>query len=289
MKKNMYCLFFFLLITTSNLYAKKTIVVKDIHEFLSAIGSDRTIKINTERIVFSTLEANNNPFLKIIKTDKGTILQIEGVKNLEIIGNSKFCTKIINNNIDAYTLFFKEVENLKLTNLQVGQNSHQGIGEGGALYIENGKNITLKNCVFWADREGIKMKNVSEVICKNSIIKNCKTKIMTLEDTKNVSFEKSEFIYNQGLDLFDITYSDQISFNKCTIAFNVAGRGESYDNYALFQVPTMPGAFRAVLNLKDCKIQDNLTQFFCRSKEMIKLEKCDLDNNNFEKGYHSLD
>ncbi|TAE69174.1 MAG: hypothetical protein EAZ85_13340 [Bacteroidetes bacterium] len=264
---------------------KKTISVKNVDEFLKAIGNDVTIRILVERLDFSNFPTNiNNANTELISKDNAFCLQIKNIKNLKIIGQKKG-TKIISNHKNIYLLSFKEVENITIENLEAGQVSR----ESGVFLFENAKNISLKNCILFGGSEGLALKKVTDFRFENSIIRGTNQRILSIQNGNNIDFTKSRFTDNQALDLFYIIDSQHITFQKCVIDLNKSGRGESYDNYALFHVPMDAGNFTEIVILKECKIEDNFVQYFCRVKDIIKVEKCTMENNVFERGYQSVD
>ncbi len=267
---------------------QKTISVKNVEEFLKAIGNDVTIRITAERLDFSILPAITNTNIQLIPKNSVLFLHIQNVKNLKIIGQKKG-TKIISIYKNGYILSFKDVENITLENLEVGNTHHQSGLDGGIFSFENAMNITLKNCILFGGNEGLLLKKVTTFQFQNSIIRDATQRIVTIQNSKDVDFIKSRFTNNQALDLFYIIDSQHITFEKCVIDLNKSGRGESYDNYALFHVPMESGNFTEIVTLNECKIEDNFMQYFCRVKEIIKIEKCVMQNNVFERGYQSVD
>lgn len=281
-----FLIFFIVFETKSEI--NKTISVKNTEEFLKAIGNDVTIRITTNRLDFSKLPSITNPNINLISKNDGVMLQILNVKNLKIIGHRNY-TKIISTLQYHYVLSFKDSENIQIENIEAGHTIYKPILDGGVFLFENSQKIDLKNCILFGGNEGITLKKVSEFDFKNSIIRNCVSRVMSIENGKDIDFEKSRFTENSALDLFYIVDSKEISFEKCVIDFNHTGKDESYDNFALFHVPMEPGNFVTIVRLKECKIEDNFAQFFCRVKDVIKLEKCTMENNIFEKGYSSVE
>lgn len=282
-------MFYFIFLINAFAEIQKTISVKNAEEFAKAIGNNITIRLNTERLDISNIAKIHHSFIKIIEMPDGIMLQIENVKNLRIVGQKNF-TKIINNSRYSYILAFKNTENITLENLEAGHSAFKGTCQGGVFLFEESKKIQLKDCIlFGSGTEGLTIKKVKEAIFRNIVIKSCTKNILTIQNSENIRFLKSRFTDNQDLDLFSIANSENILFEECLIDLNKTGRGESYDNYALFHVPQQPGIYETIVILRKCKIEDNYTQFFCRSKDVIKIEDCKIENNIFERGYNSFD
>lgn len=281
-------LLIFILVFEIKAETNKTISVKNTEEFLKAIGNNTTIRITANRLDFSDLPTISNTNITLIPKSEGVMLQIQNVKNLRIIGH-KNNTKIISTLKYCYVLSFKDVENLIIENIEAGHSLYKSIEEGGVFLFDNSKNINIKNCTLFGGTHGITLNKVNDFEFRNSIIRGCVSRIMTIQNSKNINFFRSRFTENKELDLFYIVDSEDIEFDKCVIDLNRSGRGETYDNYAMFHVPKEPGNFSIIITLKECKIEDNFHQFFCRIKEIIKLEKCVLENNIFEKGYNSVE
>lgn len=264
----------------------QTFTVNSLEELLSTIGSDRIIRLKPAKLTIGLFNPNfNNRNISLLQTSEGFGLQIEEVKNLKIIGFGKNPTKILSNLRQSSILSFKNCENISLENLELAYSPLKGQTQSSALHFADCKKINfLKVTVAAGAAEGLKMEGVKEVRANQLIIRGCSRNILTLTGGQDVEFNNSQFIDNQSFDLINVFESENIRFNICTFNYNRSGRGESFDNYALFNAPLDREFFGNLITLKNCVIEDNFCQFFSRSSQAVKMENCQLNNNMFEKG-----
>jgi Right handed beta helix region len=290
MKKNLLLLsFVFASIVMGNAQKIQTLVVSTTDELIGAIESNRIIRLKESKYLLSDLNpASGNPKVKIERVHDGFHIVIQDVKNLKIIGAIQQGSKLITNTRYANVLSFRNCEEVSLENIEAGHAPYRGYCTGGVFAFNSCKKINVKGCVlFGSGTEGVSMENCIDSFFQDITIKSCTYGIMSLSNCRNITFQHSRFTDNQEFDLINVYDSENIVLIDCHIDYNKSGRGEDYDNYALFNAPFSVGMTQAVVILKKCVIEDNYTQFFCRNETAIRLEDCKLDNNIFEKGYKS--
>lgn len=266
----------------------KTVTVDDINQFVKAIGSDKIIRLKTSKLIVSNaVQAANNEYLTVKPVEKGWELEIRNVKNLKIIGTVNQPVKLITNTRQAAVLSFKNCENIVISHVEAGHAAGKGVSKEGVLVFKDCKNIQInESVVSGSGSEGLTFLNVKEVSLKNLTIKGCSSGAMTVKNSSNIYFEGGRLTNNQAFDLISIFDSENITFEKCKIDFNRAGKGQEYDAYTLFNVLLDIGVTTNIVTLKECTIEDNYCQYFCKSTAAVKVENCKLDNNIFEKGYN---
>jgi hypothetical protein len=295
-KKNLFLGFIaFFGLFVNDLQAQKApklrkVTVSTTEDFINALVSGNHIILKEPKYVLTNLSPNlKNPNIQLIRVGNGgTMLQVQNLQNLQISGNPKTFTKLLTSVSAAYVLSFKNCENVVLENLEAGHAPLQGYCQGGVLGFYNSKKIQVNNSIlFGSGTEGITLEGVSEAKFNNLVIKSCTYGIMTLTGVRDVEFNNSRFTDNREFDMITVSDGENIRFNQCQIDFNRSGRGEASDNYALINAVSSSNSAGSFILMSNCKIEDNLCQYFCRSQNAIKLDNCQMDNNLFEKGYNS--
>lgn len=290
MKKKYYFLISFLLFYTSisTILAQKpkTVVVNSTDDFIKEISSNKIIKIKTNKILLSELKGliSNSNVNKEAVFD-GDKIVIEDVENLSIIGESSEFVKILTSVRYAHVLSFKNCKNITLENLEAGHAPGKGYCVGGVFEFNNTKKVKIKNSVlFGSGTEGLTLTTVENGTFENVIIRSCTYGIMTLNLCNKLTFTNCRFTDNQEFDLINVYDSEKINFNNCQIDFNQTGSGRDFDAYAIFNVPLSGGN---EISLNKCTIEDNFSQYFCRSGTTVIVKDCKIENNIFQKGYNS--
>ena len=158
----------------------------------------------------------------------GRQLVVGGFKNLTIEGEGKGASIIVSPRY-AYILFFLGGKDITLRNLTLGH-TEEGYCEGGVLYFYGTENVTIEQCdMYGCGTEGIGAKEVTNMRCNNSIIRECSYQIMTLEGCNNVTFDACDFYKNKEFSLVNIGGSKGVKFSNCSFhenrgpLFNIGG------------------------------------------------------------------
>lgn len=277
--------------STAPLLAQKSVSVTTLEGFIQAIQSDRTIRLKTNKLNLSELNANrpaSNPNVKISRVADGIQLEISNVNNLNIEGAMDRPTKILNKNREAYILVFNNCENLSLNRIEAGHSPAKGACTGGVLLFNNSRNIKISNALLFGDgSEGLRLDGVNKANIENLSIRGCSYGIMTIQQSEDVSFSNCHFTDNREFDLVNVFDSENISFSSCRMDFNQSNHSNQFNHYALINAVLSQGMNTPVVKLEKCIIEDNYCQYFCRSSRAISVKDCKMDNNIFEKGYSS--
>lgn len=289
-KLSLIFLFVLLLSSYTSLAQKvRTVSVDNFDDLVQEIRSNVIIKLSTKRLEISTQQTFlANPNVSYETLVQGQRLQIKGVQNLTIIGDAEVPSKIVSASPHAHVLYFLNCENIRLENLEIGHIPPKGQCMGGVLAFTNCKNISLQNTLlFGSGSEGLTLDKVEECAFNNIVIRGCTKAIMSLNNCREITFKGSRFSDNLGLDLVNVFDSEKINFEACTFDLNRSGEGKPYEHYALFNAPLSLNVSSVVLNLEDCLIEDNRSQYFCRSAAAINTKNCVIEHNVFEKKYSS--
>lgn len=280
MKKLAPIILLLLLVFGAKAQKNKVFSVNSAKDFVAAIGSDRTIELKGNTIYLHEItpqqSGENYTFSECYD---GYELNITNVKNLKIVGLTKQPVKIITKPLYGNVLVFNGCDGITLENIDAGHGPQKGSCVGGVLYFKNSKNIQILNSImFGSGIEGITTENVTNLTCKNSVIQGCTYSIMSLNDSQNFWFQNCKFFDNQEFDLINISNTPGVEFDACTFGSNRTGT-ESYSDYALFNIDQA-----AVVQLKNCTVENNLAAYLASSKSNIKLKRTTLENNQFVKG-----
>jgi hypothetical protein len=247
-------------------------------EFINAIGSDRIIQLkSTIHIsdIFSTKKGLNHRFEAVFD---GYELTIVGVSNLKIEGLGNKPVEIITKPQYGNVLTFKNCNNITIENIEAGHGPEKGYCTGGVFNFVDSKNITInKSIMYGSGIEGITAENTTDLKCNNSIIRECTYCIMTLKNCNDFEFTNCEFTDNQEFDLVNLSDCNNTIFNTCKFANNRTGT-EDYSDFAFFNVHNSSSII-----LKDCLIENNVANYFCRNKNSIELHDTKIKNNSFTK------
>ena len=215
------------------------IEVSNEYEFLSSLGSDRTIVIKENtHLNFSNLLTMPNilrdcniGFTEYVDYNffyhPNTILSEEvfdgrqltmiGINNLKIVG--EYSSSIVVDPRYAVTLNFLKCENLTIQNLTVGH-TETGNCIGSVISLRNCKDVNILNCdLFGCGTWGIEAYNVTNLIMDSSIIRDCSQGIMVLNNVSSAYFIHSDFYRNNGAVVADYSTRD-IHFEDCRFTQN---------------------------------------------------------------------
>ena len=289
MKKPSLLILVFILTLSTFAQAQKTINVSKVDDLIKAIAPNKIIKLKSNKFILSNINRNiSNPYVDVIPVGSGLRLEIKGVSNLKIEGNSNRKSKIISNTPSAPVLVFENCDNITIDNIEAGHSPTSLAGEGAIFVFKNSSKITLTNSILsGSSTEGLSLKNCSETRFDNVTIRGCSIGILSIRNSQQITFINCRFTDNQSYDLINVFDSENINFNDCLIDLNKSGDGAAHNTYALFNVPLTPGMYDSTIKLTKCTIEDNHCQYFCRSGTAVKLDDCQLHNNIFEKGYNS--
>lgn len=157
----------------------------------------------------------------------------------------------------AYVLNFFNCTNIRFEGLVMGH-TDEGYCEGGVLYFENCKDITISNCdLYGCGTEGIGCLQTSNLKMSNSLIRDCSYQIMTLRQCKDFSFDRCFFFRNRQFSLLDIFSSGNIKFTDCMITHNEGTLCNFQDDENIvFERCNIMHKFDALGNFYDAKFKD---------------------------------
>ena len=170
--------------------------VKTMDEFLSALGSDRTIVLNGTS--FITAQASDhyeiggdNEFYHWCLTPDGSELIIHNVKNLTIKAKNSdpSATKFEAIPCEANVISFASCENITVSGFTAGHTKNKVSSGGGVLRFDECKNIKVENMrLYGCGNEGIETDKCSDIDIINTEIFKCGQGAGFFTETNGIHF-----------------------------------------------------------------------------------------------------
>jgi hypothetical protein len=256
--------------------------VRTSEELMSTIGPDRTIILEPGTYTLSSLPQYYSEHVIWQEVFDGEQLVIDGIENLQIIGNSEKPVKILVTPRYAYVLSFINCKNITFKNIEFGHTNGKGYCTGGVLSFKNCSDINIENSVLHGSgHEGLTLSNVKGLKFNNSVIRDCTYSIMSLSDSSEILFTNSEFFNNEEFDMVKILHCYTVNFLNCNIHDNKAGCGKDYSHYPLFKVISSSDVM-----ISKTKIHNNVCEYLLHREGTITLEECEIENNTFLKSQY---
>ena len=207
--------------------AGEAIKVSTSLEFIKALGSDRIIELAPGKYLLSEWD----PYIPDSEKGEkqklphgvswedvfdGGELVITGIKNLTIrgLGDSRN-TEIIVKPRYAFVLRFENCTGIVIEGLSAGH-TVGGYCSGGVFKFANSSQITISNTgMYGCGTEGLLLSDVSGMKVTDSRIYECTYDIMTVENGKNITFEKCVFNDNKEFTLVSVNKTRNLSFTNC--------------------------------------------------------------------------
>ncbi|MCF0219669.1 MAG: right-handed parallel beta-helix repeat-containing protein [Muribaculaceae bacterium] len=219
----------------------ETYTVKTAEEFVNALGSDRTIVIDTQVPIILTptidqlaIERKINKFnyytggndyagIGYYDNGDGSGLALVGLKNLVIEAKEGTTGALLTSPRQADVLTFESCENITLNRLTLGHTAGGGC-ECGVIGLLGCTDVTIARCnLFGCGSEGIFVKDSKNVLMQTSSIHDCTYYTLHVADSNNVRFNNCGFRDNKRMDQINVNKSQDVSFTDCNF-INLQGR-----------------------------------------------------------------
>ena len=242
-----------LLLMFTGMLAAKEYKVSTAHDFIKALGSDRTITVSgvinlsdvmeyddhAQKANMYKLSVGERPSKQVNREGMfdGYQLVLDQCKNL-IIQGTKGAALIVRPRY-AYVISFRSAHDIILRNLTLGH-TDEGYCEGGVLEFDGCEGVQIDKCdLYGCGTEGITATDTRELNFTKSIIRDCSYGIMTLRNCFNMTFADSDFYRCREFTLITLANASNTSFSRCRFAQNQG---------PLFYVD------KTNLSLRDCEI-----------------------------------
>lgn len=120
----------------------------------------------------------------------------------------------------AYVLCFIGCSDISIEGLVMGH-TDEGYCQGGVLEFRSCKNVSVNSCdMYGCGIEGICFCDSEGLKVTNSQIRDCSYQIMTIRNSKDVTFDGCFFFRNRQFSLLDLSNSSNLTFRNCLITHN---------------------------------------------------------------------
>ncbi len=277
-------LFFYLCIIQTASYAQLTVTVRTAAELLNALGSDRTIIVESGTYNLTQAARTPNDQIEWYESYDGPEAILKGVRNLTITGKGN--PNIVAEPRYAWVLGFREVNNLTLKGLTFGH-TESGYCQGGVLLFDRCNSIRIESCnLYGSGTIGISINAVNGFTCINSHIYECTYGLLGIYHAQNVLFSKTSFSKTGNFDLIEIISSRLVTFEKCNFFENYNSAFAPYffridSNWLTAINQEEEVAESRQIEIKNCTFQNNQVHSFCDKTDKITLQKNKFRNNIF--------
>ena len=269
----------------------KYIKVNNIMEFVKAVGDNTTIEIPIDGFVISSddKDAFTDELTQFFDSPSnlgnlnvrweycfdGYELIISNVTNLTIVGNEIFYSSVVTEPRYAFVFTFENCDNLYLEYLNVGHTPN-GECDGGVFKFVDCRNIGMNECyLYGCGTEGIVLDGVDNFNMTNSFIYDCTYNLMTIRNSKNITFSDSIFTDTMQFHMVVLNSVENLLFENCVFRDNYA------EDSAMFFTS---GRCRNIV-IKECKFYDNKVANLNVGNFPVRFDDCTFMGNWFEDSY----
>lgn len=227
-------------------------------EFLDAVGSDRTITLDSGKIVLVEIPppcdyecapfpcAHVNPHVSYNTESDGVTVVVSDIENLTILGSGNLNSSLLTEPRYSFVIEFVNCSNIRIENLIAGH-TDGGYCENGVFGFLDCVDVVISNCdLFGCGTVGIELKNTSRFRFENSVIRDCTYGIMELIESEDIFFENSVFRDNGEFFGIAMRYCSDVQFSNCL-----------FENKVLnLCPPLLPTGYADEITFVDCIVSD---------------------------------
>ena len=226
----------------------RIITVSNEREFISALGSNRTIQIKDGTTLYLTSLLDEKEFFEapgrawrsdyyeersgseelVVSCERfdGRQLELTNMHNLTIKGG-KDCHIIVAPRY-ACVLNFYGCTNIKVQNLTLGH-TEEGYCEGSVIYMKSSEAVKISDCdLYGCGTYGIEASECHGLVMERSIIRDCSYGILWLRGCQYFTFRNCDFYRCRDFGLIETDHSCPfMRFENCRFAQN---RGALFTN-----------------------------------------------------------
>ncbi|WP_432666724.1 stalk domain-containing protein [Wukongibacter baidiensis] len=255
------------------------VIVNNAEEFVRAIGPNKKI-ILKENQDFNLKGENiykvENPYIDWNSEFDGRELVIRDVNNLTIEGAGDVNVNILVEPRYADVLTFNNCTNIKIININAGHTPEKGYCTGGVFVFNDCIDVQIENTrLFGCGILGLDLSRVDGFKFTNSIITECSDGIMTISDSKNISFVNSKFIKNEGYYTMIKMNNSAATFTQCDFTDNISVT--KHGEPSLFDISS-----DEKITIKDSNVLRNKTKIFTNKPDQLELDNITFDENSFD-------
>ncbi len=265
--------------------AVRVITVSTAKEFIAAVGSDRVIRLAPGEYVISNTDWAETDFARrrTLFGSKSLLNQpvFHDVRNLTIAGLGERPVRILSGNSIADVLSFRNSAEIRLWNIEVGHTTEVGpCDDGGVLALRDCRDVRVESSVlFGCGAVGLKLSNVDGLEFADSVIRECTQSIMTVVDSRRITFRRSRFEKNVSYIGMYIDKSAEILFDDCEVKDNDASSGS-----ALFNILSSEK-----VRIMNSRIEGNRFGHLLRRPGTAEFTDCVIKGNKFRKALKAVE
>ena len=208
------------------------IEVATAHEFLNALGSNRTIVLTNDyyditealqdfpslHLDYESAETTDRNIYCIDNYD-GPELHIANITNLSIVTSRTVVTFVAQPRY-ADVITFEKCSGIKIDGITFGH-TEEGYCDRGVLGFYQCTDVEISCCdLYGCGTEGIVLTDCAKMTFTASKIRDCSYHIMHLSRSRNISFESCQFFRNREFEQINIHGCENVLFDNCMIANN---------------------------------------------------------------------
>lgn len=264
-----------MLCVTSSAFADE-VVVRTAKEFIDALGSNRTVVIDTEEPLVLTHEVDvrlsqlsdydENPIKKgicYVNNFDGNGLVVVGFDNLTIKTKNNLMATLLSTPRYADVMMFINCENLHIENIIMGH-TDEGYCQRGVLGLQGCRGVYVKESDFFGcGTEGFVIEDCNDVYINKSAVHDCAYHTMHVERSRNINFKDCYFHDNREFSQVNVYGSEGVHFTNCTFK-NLQG--------PLFSIDS-------VLDFKNCSFEQVTHDFKEKTPYLVFDNKCTFDTS----------
>jgi len=252
---------------------RATISVSTAADFVRALGSDRTVFLQSGDYVLSSAYEVESPDIEWQDSAEGRELVLRGLHDLTIRGVSG--TRII---VDSPTVYFLDVVsavNLQIDNVIFSRRTASGGSDvsAGGIYFDGCSNIELDRCAFeGSNGYPLELSDCSQARFGKLRLTQGFNGALSLTGCTDVSLDGCTLWRNQGGPLLSVEESSSVSFSSCLFTDNEGGI--FIDIYS-DRVPAWN------IRFDSCVFRDNSFDYFAKDGFLPTTDACSFDGNSF--------
>lgn len=253
---------------------RQKITVRSSEEFFAAIGNNRRIELASGVYDLSAVSSElTSPHIRFEDVFDGREAVIQGVENLEIVGQRDRSAKILVRPQYADVLHFENSRHITIKSIEAGHWPDVGYCNGSVLQFVDCAEIEIERSVlFGSGTYGVWALRSRDLSCVNTTIQDCTYGIIWITECENFEFEDCQFTNNREYDAIEIARSRTITFDDCQFINNVVA--EEWDSF--FNVEDSEQ-----IRVEDCYFAHNQGQRFLNRPGALSMDDLTFKDNQF--------
>jgi hypothetical protein len=252
------------------IYAKdaplRKITATNAQEFFDAIANDAEITLADGQYDLGAVNGNKTGIARIFDYGfEDRTIAISGAKNLHIKAQNPGKAELVTAYAFVPVLRLEDGNNISLSGLKMGHNVQPGHCDGAVITAENVSYLQIENCdLYGSGTLGLEGKNCSNIVMRNTAIRECTAGIVSLESCFSVGLFNCEMFDNNGYGGMVITrYAQDVLFRDCRFRNNHADKESSSTAFFLTE-ENYPS-----ITLENCSFENCTAGAFVNNPEAV--------------------